>query len=307
MGVDDGDIRTEPVRLRYAIGLCLFGCLNVFLLYLLGSRLFGSRSTGLAAAALWAVTPTTLAYATFAQDTFYNVFFTAALWLTWETATAERRAWLPGLALGCVFFVMTMTNYSWCIATTIFAVFIGLCAWRSRWNLGEIALRFVLPLALMTVLLGATLWHYRLNYLNAYRVSSAYVDEWYRFTGPYQWIMALVGGQLEMLLMMGSVAGSAFLLYIGRRAAAPDTRESNLSPYVFVLVILAVYAIPILIGPNCLKMETSRCWNWVLSVPVAAAAHVLTTRSRARLYLAVALSVSAFSFACMRLFLDFAP
>jgi hypothetical protein len=303
MGVRGEDIRSDRVRLRYALGLTSFGALNVLLIYGLGSALFASRRAGLAAALLWLSAPLVTAYATFAQDSLYAVFFVAALLGTWQAATRERVSYGWSLALGAVFACAVMLNYSWCLLTTIFAVFVLLTGLRRRWAWRRIAWRGVLPLGVMTVLAGTVLIVHRLDYLKMYRVSREYVGEWYRFEGLYQHLMALVGGQLDLFVLMGSVSLCAFLAGL-RRAV----RERPLSDRtVFLFTILGVYAIPILFGPNSLKMETARCWNWVAAVPMTFAAAALLRTPAPRLFLPGAVAVSTLTYAGMRLYLNFAP
>jgi len=305
MGAGGKDIRDPQVVIRYVFGLALFGALNVFILYFLGSRLFQSPTVGIVSALLWISMPATLTYSNFAQDTVYGVFFNAALLLTWLSVTARRRTiWWPVL-LGFVFYTLTLLNYSWCLVTTIFAVFASIMGLRQRWTRYDILLRGILPLAIMTLLLAATLVHYRFDYLAAYKVSRAYVDEWYRFTGPRQWITALVGGQFDMLLMAGSVVASAVVVTLTRwkRAGLTVARAE----VVLLLVVLGVYAIPLLLGPTALKMETARCWNWVMSLPVTFAASTLLAQPRRVLYVGGAIAVSVTTATVMHLFLNFGP
>ena len=212
--------------------------------------------------------------------------------------------WTTNLLLGLVFYALTMLNYSWCLVTTVFAVFAAIMGLRGRWSLREILLRGILPLAIMTVLLTATLVHYRFDYLAAYKVSSAYVGEWYRFTGPRQWLTALFGGQFDILLMSGSVVASAVVVTLTRRRSAG---LAHTRPQVLLFVVLGVYVIPLLLGPTALKMETSRCWHWVMSIPVAFAATTLLAQPRRRLFVYGAIAVSTATATVMRLFLNFAP
>ena len=300
MGVKGCDIRLPEVRLRYTLGLTAFGALNALVLFLLGRSLFDTR-TGLLTAVLWITAPSVIAYATFAQDSLYAVFFNLALWLGWLTVTTERRAPLCGAALGVVFFAMTLLSYSWCLVTTLFALFALLVGRQRRWPLREHAVRLVLPLAIMTLLAAAFLVHHRLDYFAIYRYSSRFVNEWYPFTGPYQWIMALLGGQIDLWLLLGSVTASALAVSAARfrpaRLADPRT--------LYLALLLGVFALPLLFGPNCLKMETARCWIWIASLPLAIAArHLLLMPSRLFLYGTPVVSVA--TAITLRLFLDFA-
>jgi hypothetical protein len=248
--------------------------------------------------------PAATMYAPFAQDTLYTVFFTAALLLTWQCATSQRLPVARAAVLGAVFFCLTMLNYSWCLATTMFAAFAGAMAVRRRWRPIDVAARGILPLAVMTLLLAAVLVRFRYDYVAHFLAARAYVaGEWYRLTGLYQWLMALAGGQLELLLMAGAVTGSAILVTPARlrRGGGSDPAARQLA------VVLAVYAVPLLLGPYALKMETARCWTWTLAVPLCMAAGTLLDRPRPRAFAAGAVAVSIATTAILRSFLNFAP
>ena len=81
----------------------------------------------------------------------------------------------------------------------------------------------------------------------------------------------------------------------------------NTPRYVFILIILGVYILPILLGPTCIRLETARCWMWVLSVPVCFAADFLIRQKRPFIFAATAMLVSLGTYTIMRLFLNFAP
>lgn len=300
-GVETKDIRCPENRLRYTLGLTVFGALNVFILFLLGRALFDAR-TGFLAATLWAAAPSVSAYATFAQDAIYALFFNLALLLSWQTVMSEKRAKWFAVVLGADFFAMTMLNYSWCIMTTVFSLFALFIGIRKCWLRKEYAVRVFLPLVILAALLAGFLAFYRLDYLAMYRFSRQYVDQWYCFTGAYQWIMALIGGQMDLFLLMGSVTCSAFF------AAAARFRKRHLAEprVIFVAILFCVYTLPILFGPTCLKMEAARCWNWIATLPfVFAAAKLMKMPGRIFVYGAPAVSVLTYTL--MRLFLNFAP
>jgi hypothetical protein len=304
-GVPRGaDIRSEAVRLRYLFALAGFGLLNALAVYALAHGLFGERKVALLAALLWVVAPTTLIHGTFAQDTVYVVFYTLALWLGWRVAaTGERPPVGAALLLGTLFAALTMLNFSWCLMTAIFALFCLQVGVRRAWSCRELALRALLPLTVMTLLAGAILLRYRLDYWEIYRVASDYVKHWYRFVGPYQWLMALFGGQFDLWLMMGGVTLSAFL-FAERQAArdgdAPWARR-------YLLTTLGILLLPLLFGPHPLKMETARCWNWMLPIPMAFAARGLLRHPAAGLLAPGAVAVSGLTFLALRLFMNFSP
>lgn len=297
------NIRTDYARIRYALALTAFGALSLFVIYLLGRDLFGDRRIGLAAALLWMTAPSVTAYGTFAQDTLYAVFFNLALWLTWRIGTAERTPWKSMVALGGIFYCIVFLNYSWCLATSIFALFLAWSWATRRWSFREAALRGVIPLGLMTVLAAGVLLGYRLNYLEMYRVSSEFVALWYNFDSVYTHLTAWIGGQFDLWLLMGSVACSALFVSLARMRRDPLPRD----PLVFLAVVLAIFSLPVLFGPTCLRMETARCWNWVAAVPFAFAARELLRRPRSPLFVVAAVAVSILTYTGMRLFINFAP
>lgn len=299
-GATPEKIRENGEKVRYALGLTGVAALNVAAVFVLAWGLFRSIRIGLLAAILWLTSPAATAYATFSQDVFYALLFHLALAGTWFSITGKRRV-ITALGLGTVFFALTMTTYSWCIVTAMFAAFAIFSGIRNRWSGRDILVRGVLPLAVMAALGVALLLVYRLDYLAIYRFSHDYHNQWYRFTGAYQWLAALVGGQLEMLLMMGTVAAS---LCAGLLARLRSRRELS-SPAHFLVVVLAIYAIPVVFGPNPLKMETSRCWIWVLSMPVAFAAREIMRAHRPVLWLAGAVTASLASSYIMRIFINF--
>jgi hypothetical protein len=302
-GVRGEDIRLESTRLRYAVGLTLFGALNVLVVFALARSLFRDDRVAWLAALLWLSAPSVTTYGTFAQDTLYAVFFNLSLLLTYAVATRERRPWPEMLLLGCVFFCVVLLNYSWCLLTTIFAVFTVYGWRRARRPFLDLVVRGVVPLGLMTVLAGGLLLYYRLNYLAMYKVSSDYVALWYRFEGVYQHLTAWVGGQFDLWLLMGSVTCSAFLVALSRLRP----RDLGEPAAAFLLLILVIFALPVLFGPTCLRMETARCWNWVAAVPFAFAARELAGRPASRLFAAGAVAVSIATSVALRLFLNFAP
>ena len=301
MGVKGKDIRLPAVRLRYAIGLTAAGALNVFVLFLIGRALFNAK-TGFLAATLWATAPSVSAYITFAQDSVYALFFNLAFFLIWRTVQAERLSsslrW--GTLLGADFFMMVMMNYSWCLMTTLFVLFLWAARLRTPWTLRETVLRAGWPLALMTLLTALVLLTYHLDYWAIYRFSNEYVSGCYaRLNTPYRWIMALVGGQIDWLLMLGSLTCSAFFatLVRFRKHSLADPR------ILFLALALAIYALPLLFGPKCLKLETTRCWIWMASLPLAFGAHRLLQMPRLFVYGAPAVSV--LTYMILRLFVEF--
>ena len=302
-GAERMNIRLDSTRIRYAVGLTAFSGLSLFTMYFLGRALFRSHRTGVATAGLWLCAPSVITYNTFAQDGVYAVFFIASLLQIWNVVTNERTNVAHIVLLGANFFLLTMLNYSWCIVTTIFAVFLLLVAVQRRWGIRSYLWRGVVPLGIMTVLAASVMAIYRLNYWAMYVNSREYVGLWYRFESTYQHVTAFIGGQFDILLMLGSVTASAILVTIFglRRAGIKQTRV------MFLLVIMGVSALPVLFGPSCLRMETARCWNWVTAVPLAFAAHKLLSMDRPNIFYFGATGSAALTYVAMRLFMNFAP
>ena len=114
--------------------------------------------------------------------------------------------------------------------------------------------------------------------------------------------MALIGGQLDLFLLLGSVTCSAFVAALLRLGKAKFGEPR----VIYLAILLSVFALPLLFGPTCLKMETARCWNWIASLPIAfAAARLLDMPHRVFAYGAPVVSV--LTYIAMRLFLNFAP
>ena len=265
-------------RFRYALALTVFSALGVLAAYLFGSWWSADRRVGLITAALWMAKPAALAHNTFAQDGVYSVFFITALALAWRVVTRPTRAWGGAVALGAAFALTTQLSYSWCILTSIFAAFALWHGVRTHWSRLDWLARLVAPLAVLAVLLGLFLYKYRLDYLATYFTSSFYVAGFYTFANAYQWTMALVGGQLAILLMLGAITASWFVA----RVLPAWWRERAKSPAAaFALIALVFYFIPILVGPPCLKMETERCWSWLTVLPLAGVAQAAAARADA--------------------------
>lgn len=299
-GADPARIRENGQKVRYALGLTAVAALNVAAVCLLAGGLFRSARIGLLTAALWAVAPAAVTYSVFAQDAVYALFFHLGLAGTWFAVTG-RRSVLAGVGLGAVFYILTMLTFSWVIIAAVFAVFAVITGFRERWSRTDVLARGVLPLAVMTVLAAATILVYRLDYLAVYRYAHDYHRQWYRYTGAGQWLLALAGGQLEMVLMMGTVPASVCAGLLRRRRL-----RARLSPPVlFLAVTIAAYLLPIVFGPNPLKMETSRCWLWILVLPLAFAARKMASGPRPAAWFAGAVAASFASVYLMRLFINF--
>jgi hypothetical protein len=104
--------------------------------------------------------------------------------------------------------------------------------------------------------------------------------------------MFYIGGQFDLWLMLGSVTASAFLVsLVGlRRDGIRKARN------IFLLVILGVFALPVIFGPNCLRIETARCFSWIVAVPIVFAAHRLMMSGRPTLYMLTAAASSGLTY-----------
>ncbi len=301
VGAGGMNIRLDSTRIRYTLGMTFFAALNIFILFGMGKTMFGGNKHGFIAAILWNTAPVMLAYSNYAQDGLYAVFFNLALLLTWRIGMGDKRRYLEMIILGLVFSLVIFMNYSWTLLTTIFTAFMIYRAVSVKWKFYDLVIRGVIPLAIMTIVAGSILVHYNMNYIEFYKVSSCFVKSWYQFDTIYQHIISWVGGQVEIWLFMGAISCSAFFASIYARK-----KERSWNPQlVFLAIILAVYVLPVLFGPTCLRLETSRCWLWVTSVPACFAAHHLLSQSRPRLFVTAAVLFSVGSYSLIRLFLNF--
>ena len=289
-------IREFDQQMRYAVGQTVVSALVVLVVFAFGSAMFG-RAAGLLSAALWTVSSSFAAYASFAPDMNYCPVFVGAMALTLKLSDEPSPAkavarW--GIPLGALFSVLCLLTYSWCIATTVTAVFIvadGLSRNRS-WR--DVAARAVLPMLAFAAFAAFLLLRYRVDYLANYLYSSKYVSGFYHHDTFLQKAVYLLGGQAEWLYMAGAATVSCFFLSVQdiRRNAG----ERDASRLRFLIVLIAVVAIPFIFGPPCLKHEVARCWIWLTPVPSAFAASWLLMRKESPAFLAaITASVAAIS------------
>jgi hypothetical protein len=290
---------SAPTPYHYAVGLAMIASISGIFVYLLGRMLF-SPQVGVCAAMLWGLSPATTIYSVFAQESLYAVFFNAALCGMWMTATSER-PWRWGLTLGVVFACMAMLNYSWSVAATMFVVFTlwdGRKRGKSPIDVGR---RVVLPMTVFLLLFVFTLVAFRLDYITMYRNAYRHVATFYSLSGLYQHAMALGGGQLGVLLMMGSLCGSAFIASAFRLAA----KKGGGSAASFLGSVLAVYCVPLLMVP-AVRVEAARQWNWVATLPIVFAASLLLEKRGGKpTWIIAACCVSGLTAIVMRVFLVF--
>lgn len=279
--------RSAIVRLRFALGQTAVSALNAILVFLLGLALF-DRRTGLFAALLWIVAPSASGYSSFAPDMNYALFFHGALLFTWLVATEPStvRTLALSVPLGICFAMLVLMNFSWCIVTTIFAAFVIAVNRRERRGWKDLLRRAVPPLAIMSAAAGWAIRHYHIDYLAIYRTSSEYVSGFYHHAGFGEMLLALVGGQIEWLVLLGPLVCTGFFLFLR------ESRQSSAYPLqrMFAWVVLGVFALPVLFGPPCLKHEVARCWIWVAAVPVVLSARRWFSRESPARCAAVVLS-----------------
>ena len=299
--VDAAAVRDDRIRLRFALAMSAVAALNALLIVWFSREMHGSWSTAMNSGTLWGLMPGALAYGSFAQDTVYTAFFILAFALMWRTLHRESMPWVSAVGLGLVFYCLIMMNFSWCIMTSIFAVAGIWHGLRAKWTLRKYVERMVLPLGVMTIVAGAVIWSHQVKYFEAYQRASEYVGQWYQFKGAYQWGIALVGGQVDLFVMLGSVVCTAVIisLFTGNGEESPAQRRMLLS-------VLIIFALPVIIGPNPLKMETSRCWQWIMAVPLVYATPLLMKQFSGKIWMLIPLS-SGLTWLVMRQFMNFSP
>jgi hypothetical protein len=250
--------------------LLLLSSLNLPLVYLLALRALGRERAAVAAAALFGVMPAAAAYGTYSQDTFYSLFFGVYLLLSWRIAHRENS--LPtAAAAGVVLYCLSMLTFSWSIAAAACFSFVFLTHRTRGVPLRRSILPLCLPPLVMLLLHALTLLLTDFSYYASYREAYVFHSRYYPFAGARDWVLAFVGGQLELLWAMGPLVASAFLaalvLMIRRREREPF--------HLLFWPLLACYGVAVIFGPNPLKLETARCWYWILPFPVIAAAGYL--------------------------------
>lgn len=285
-------------RLRYMLGTTVFASLAILAVYFLGRVVTGSPVVGLMAAALWAVKPATLVYNVFAPDTVYTVFNILSLAFIWPVVTARKRPWAAMAGLGLTLYVLTMLNFNWILFGGVFGMFLTLHAWQYKWAFKEWLVRWFVPAMIMGVLLIWTCFSYGLDYIGIFRYSLAYTQKFYPMTSIYQWVMAMIGGPLDLFLLSGSLV--AFVFW---REFLPQLKNAHRSPLVvFLLSVLAVYLVTT-ISVNILKMESSRVWAWVVALPLVFVAQFLYRSVHRRLYFTMAVVLSMLQYYVMQIFL----
>ena len=290
--------RVSQDRLRYALATTGFASCSVLSMYILGVCLFGSRKTGLLSAAFWAAKPATLAYNTFAPDTVYWVFFILWIALSWKGVTSEKRPYGILILMGFVLAVLTMINFNWPLLGGMFGVFLSLHAWRSRWAFSEWFWRAAIPSGIGLALLAWICRRYDLDYYAIY-LYALNNSQFYNLHGVYHWMIALIGGQLDVCILTGSL--TAYLFF---RNLPCQLRERPLpASTLYLLVILTLYLLAVIFVEPTLKIETSRIWAWITALPIVLVAHDLERSDDSRFFSLSVVSLALFQYYAMRLML----
>ena len=286
-----GDIHADVWR--YEVGTAFFASLAVLAMFFLGWILFNSVQVGLMSAALWAVKPTSLAYNTFAPDSVYWVFYILCFALIWRVVTAGKRPYVSMIGLGVVGAILSMLNFNWPLLVAIFGVFLVLHAALTGRRAGEWMWRAAIPAAVMGVLFAWICLRYRLNYLAIFMYGLKHFS-FYSLNTVYKWVMALVGGQLDVALTMGSL--SAWLFW----TRLPGwTRQRPLALQVaYALTILAFFFLAVVVLKD-LKIEAGRIWAWTMAVPLVLVAHHLQNSEHPRFYFLMALVLGLLQYYAM--------
>ncbi|MBU0715915.1 MAG: hypothetical protein KJ964_11215 [Verrucomicrobia bacterium] len=280
---------------RYELATAAFASLSLVAMFFLGWSMFRSVETGLMGAALWAVKPATLAYNSFAPDTVYWVFYILCFAFSWRVVMADKRPWLDMVGLGLVLYALTLLNFNWPMPAGIFGLFLLIRAYREKIPFKEWMLRGAMPLAIMTGLLVGTCLYYRLNYFKIF-IYALKCFSYYNLNTAYKWMAALIGGQLDLYLMSGSLC--SYLLW----TRIPGwLRQKPLVPQVlFGAVILGCSLVAVLVLKD-LKLETARIWAWIPAVPLVLVANYMRSLEHPRFYFLMAVVLPLVQYYVMRL------
>jgi hypothetical protein len=279
---------------RYELATAAFASLGVLAMFFLGWSMFRSQEIGLMSAALWAVKPTSLAYNVFAPDTVYWVFYILCFALGWRVATAEKRLYGSMIGLGVVWAVLSLLNFNFPLLVAMFGVFLLLHAWRSRWRPAEWLWRATIPSSVFVILFLWVCVHYKLNYpaIFIYGLKSF---SFYDLNTVYKWVMSLIGGHIDISLMLGSF--SATILWTRFPGWA---RQKPMSGQVLYGLVILAFLLVSLIVLKDLKVEAGRIWAWTMAVPLVLLAKHLRDSDQPRFYFLAALVLSMLQYYGMR-------
>ncbi len=290
----NGDLDHD--RIRYLLGLTIISALSLFVIYALAKSMFQSRKIALLASIFWMTMPGVLGYITFSQDILYSLVFNISFLLMYRVVVFPQ-SYILSFALGFTFFILSLFTYSWCIATTIFFAFSVTMGFRQKWKFSEWISRLLFPLAVMGLLLLIFTLTFHLDYLAIYKFSKTFHERFYAYKNMGQWFMALVGGQIDIGITMGSVVLTAFVTHLYRKKKELFSHSAD----VLLVCVLCIYVIPILFGPNPLKIETTRCWNWITTIPMLLAVKELFEEDQSHFMVVGSIAISLSSYFISRL------
>ncbi|MGH7860330.1 MAG: hypothetical protein ACREQY_23620, partial [Candidatus Binatia bacterium] len=291
---------SRPASKENVVRLFLLASANVPLVYFLGRSMFDRRRAALGAAAVGAM-PTAVTLGTFSQDAVYAVVFSAYLLLVWALGRGPRLV-LYGASAGIVLFALTMLTFSWTIAAAGAGLFLLLDGRRSRASAGSVAARLIVP-PLVALLCHLGVWRFTgFDYLDSFFRSWSFHRGFYPLRSSWEWTLALAGSQAEILLGLGPLAASAFVVGIGGRAGG----GAHSPAYALLWSILFAYSLAIFFGPNPLKFEAARSWYWITTIgALVAADRIVTTAGKDDRPLLLAPAASLVTTAALLLVLDF--
>lgn len=286
-------------RLRYALAHIAVSSLSVLAMFVLGWFVLGSERLGFLAAALWAVKPATLAYHAFAPDSIYSIAYLLVLAFAWKVVTSIRPPWGGMAGLGLALYALSWLNFNWPLTVAMFGAFLLAHAAVTKRRFAEWALRGAVPVALALALLIATCLVYRLNYIAIFRYALEYHHGYYKDLGQaYRWVMALLGGQIDIYLLSGTLC-----VYLFWRRFPGEIRRGLTPEVLFVLAVLGLHlAVSAGLG-NGLKVEAARIWGWIAALPLVMTVRYAQDTARPTALSLALIAVSALQYYGMRLVL----
>jgi len=282
---------------RYELGMAAFASMSVLAMFFLGWSLFRSRQIGLMSAAMWAVKPTSLAYNVFAPDTVYWVFYILCLGLSWRVVVFATRPYFSMIGLGIVWAILSMLNFNFPLPIAMFGVFLLLHAYCKGRPAIEWLWRAILPASVAVILFLWVCLHYNLNYPAIFLYALKNFS-FYHLNTVYRLMMALIGGQIDMFIMAGSLAGYIFLTRLPRWARA----KPICAQFQYALVILGLYLVTVIVLKD-LRNETARIWAWIMAAPMVLVANYVQSMENPRFWFLIIVTLSLLQYYVMRLML----
>lgn len=256
-----------PDFYHYAIGHTVLCFCNIFIIYLLGFEITRKHATAFLAAALFGLSPAMLIYANFAIEALVVGFYAVALWLMYRLPYEKHRGKLVCncIALGCVFFLLAMVTYSWCLVTTIFTLWIIWLVFSRQLHPLVAIRKWGYPLLIFAAVWFSFLLVGRFDYYTAFVQTLEFEKYFYVFSNWKTVVIAFIGGQLLLWFMMGPVTAGLAVSGLTRCRSIPrNARALFFLQYAIILTAIMLN--------DSLKVETGRCWNWALLLPFIFAA-----------------------------------